>query len=214
MRTDNELVEMIAAQRRGLADLLETLTEAQASTPSLCAQWNVKQVAIHLTVPFHVGMPRLVIKILAAGGNFDKAMNKMVAAESARPIADIARELRDQATNRFTPPGASLTAPLNDVLVHTEDIRRPLGLGTDLAPDRLKAALDGLSSKKYDRFLKRKERLAGLRFKATDIDYASGEGAEVSGPGEAILMALWARPRALDDLAGDGVAVLRSRLAS
>ena len=57
-----------------------------------------------------------------------------------------------------------------------------------------------------------KKRAAGLTFKATDSDWSAGEGPEVSGPGSALMLAIVRRPAALDDLSGDGVAVLRERM--
>ena len=46
---------------------------------------------------------------------------------------------------------------------------------------------------------------------ATDMEWTHGEGAEVRGTGEALLMAMCGRKSAVDDLSGDGVATLRSR---
>ena len=52
----------------------------------------------------------------------------------------------------------------------------------------------------------------GLRFRATDQDWAHGNGLEVSGPSEALALAIGGRTVALDDLAGPGLPLLRSRL--
>ena len=214
MASDAELRSMIAAQRREAADLLDGLSEAQVAHPSLCSGWTVKDVAVHLTIPLHVGLGRFAVALLGARGNFDRAMTKLVAKESGRSKVDVARELRDQAEHPFTPPGGyGPTAPLVDLLVHTQDICRPLGLARRLIPDRTQAALVGLGSKKFDKVLKR-ERFTGLRFEATDLDFTSGAGQTVIGPGEALLLTLLDRPIALDDLSGDGVALLRTRLAS
>jgi hypothetical protein len=49
---------------------------------------------------------------------------------------------------------------------------------------------------------------------ATDLTWSRGDGPEIQGAGEAIVMAIGGRPAALDDLTGDGVEVLRTRLAS
>lgn len=50
------------------------------------------------------------------------------------------------------------------------------------------------------------------RLIATDIDWAYGEGLEVAGPGEALLMAMAARPDALNQLTGPGKALLAQRI--
>jgi hypothetical protein len=51
-----------------------------------------------------------------------------------------------------------------------------------------------------------------LRLVATDIDWSHGDGPEVTGPGEALLMAIARRPAALADLRGAGVSILAERL--
>ncbi len=56
-----------------------------------------------------------------------------------------------------------------------------------------------------------KQRIAGLRLQATDADWSHGDGAEVSGPMLSLVMAMTGRQRALEDLSGDGVTILRSR---
>ena len=40
-----EILTAIAAERRRIADLVESLTPEQLETPSLCAGWTVRQVA-------------------------------------------------------------------------------------------------------------------------------------------------------------------------
>lgn len=61
-------------------------------------------------------------------------------------------------------------------------------------------------------FLKAKPLTSGLRFVATDVDHAVGAGAEVRGPGEALVLVMSGRPASLDELDGDGVATLRGRI--
>ena len=73
--------------------------------------------------------------------------------------------------------------------------------------DRLVAALDVMPG--LGGFVGAKKRVAGLRLVATDVDWSHGSGPEVSGPGEAILLAASGRPAALAELDGEGVDVLR-----
>ena len=56
-----------------------------------------------------------------------------------------------------------------------------------------------------------KNRIAGLTLRATDADWTHGAGPEVSGPVLSLVMAMTGRKAAIDDLAGEGVATLRSR---
>ena len=56
-----------------------------------------------------------------------------------------------------------------------------------------------------------KNRIAGLALRATDAEWTTGTGPEVSGPILSLVMAMTGRKVADDDLTGDGVATLRSR---
>jgi uncharacterized protein (TIGR03083 family) len=130
-----------------------------------------------------------------------------------RPIAELAQILRAQANHRFKPPFASHAAPLTDVQIHAQDIRRPLGLPAVLVPERVRVALDFLVNTRAIGFTPRRL-VAGLRFEAVDLDWVGGDGSLVQGPGEALMLALTGRVIVLPELTGPGAAVLASRLRS
>jgi hypothetical protein len=50
-----------------------------------------------------------------------------------------------------------------------------------------------------------------VRLRATDTDWSHGTGPEVAGQMVALVMAMTGRRQAVDDLTGNGVAVLRDR---
>ena len=52
----------------------------------------------------------------------------------------------------------------------------------------------------------------GLQLVATDIDWTWGSGPVVTGPGEALLLAMLGRKQAVVGLAGDGLSTFSSRL--
>src|SRR5262245_31231050 len=121
-----QVYEMIANERRALADVFDKLTPEQLRTPSLCDGWTVHDVAAHLIMPLETGIPSIALAILTARGDFDKANLKLTRKYAARPISDLVDSLRRNAGHRFTPPGAGPEAPLTDLLIHGQDIRRPL----------------------------------------------------------------------------------------
>jgi uncharacterized protein (TIGR03083 family) len=98
-----------------------------------------------------------------------------------------------------------------ETIVHQQDVRRPLGIARTYPPDEMKVALDRAAGM-GNALVPGKKRSAGLHLKATDLDWEHGEGDEVSGPGEALLMAMAGRPVALADLSGPGVQTLRERI--
>jgi hypothetical protein len=57
-----------------------------------------------------------------------------------------------------------------------------------------------------------KNRIAGLSLRANDVDWATGTGPEVSGPALSLVLAIVGRKAALDDLSGEGLDTLKSRM--
>ena len=108
---------------------------------------------------------------------------------------------------RLRPPGAA-----HDIVVHGVDLRRPLGLSHDPGPEALRTALDFTVQRKAGRGFTHPRHQRELRFEATDLDWSHGAGPVVRGPALPLVTALCSRPAVLDDLEGEGVAVLRRRL--
>ncbi|MBO0855301.1 MAG: hypothetical protein J2P18_16240, partial [Nocardia sp.] len=92
------------------------------------------------------------------------------------------------------------------LLVHHQDIRRPLGRPRQIPAERLIAVLG-----RPDPFARPGRFTRGLRMVATDVAWSSGSGPEVRGTGEALALAMVGRPIVLDELTGDGVRTLRER---
>jgi uncharacterized protein (TIGR03083 family) len=202
----------IADERRTLAALASGLTVEQLATPSLCSEWSVHDVVAHLVVPLEVSTPRFVLAMLACRGDFHRANVRLAREQARRPPAELTEVLRRKADSRFTPPGSGPEAPLTDLLVHGLDIRWPLGLPRDVPEERLRTSLTHLTAGPVGGVVA-KGSLDGLRFEASDIDWAHGSGPVVSGSAEALLLAITGRTTALGHLSGDGVPTLRGRLA-
>ncbi|WP_204261446.1 maleylpyruvate isomerase family mycothiol-dependent enzyme [Blastococcus saxobsidens] len=200
----------IADERRGLADLMAGLTSEQQAAQSLCSAWRVHDVVAHLVMPLEVGMPRFALAMLLCRGNFDRANVRLTRELARRPFEELTELLRRKADSRFTPPGLGPEAPLTDLLVHGLDIRRPLGLTREVPEQRLRTALAFVATAGGGGPVA-EGRLDGLRFEATDVDWAHGSGPSVRGGAEDLLLAITGRSVALDQLTGDGVPTLRSR---
>lgn len=200
----------IADERRHLADLLDGLTSQQWSTPSLCSEWTVRDVAAHMIVPLEVGIPGFAAAMIASAGSFDRANLRLAAKQAKRPTSQIAAILRDKAEHRFTPPGAGPEAPLNDLLVHGLDLRRPLGIDREIPAERARTALDWLTTKTAKRLVG--DCVVGeFTLEARDIGWIHGDGPVVRGDADSLLLALTGRAIAFDELEGDGVEALRRR---
>jgi uncharacterized protein (TIGR03083 family) len=200
-----------ADERRRIARLLDELDEAELATASLCAGWDIKTVAAHLVSTLTDGTAAFV-RLAVRHGSLARAIDELAHRGAQRPVAEIVATLRRCADQRISPPLAGPLDPLADILVHSGDIRIPLGLPFDVNPKRASAALDFLTGPLPFGFVPR-GRLRGLRLRATDSGQAWGNGAEVGGPAGALMMAACGRTALLDALDGPGAAVLRRRLA-
>ena len=202
--------EMIADERRQLADLLSTLTLQQLETPSLIPTWTVKDVAGHLTLGLRPSIFKFLWAALSAG-SIEKGTDKLTWEAGRRPVAELVALFRSRADSRFAPPGIGPQGPLAELLVHGLDIRVPLGIKREIPADRATTTLDFLFGGSA-RGVARKQWREGLRFEATDVQFSRGEGPLVRGRSDSLMLAVSGRKEGLDGLEGDGVGMLRQRL--
>lgn len=140
--------DLVATERRRLADELDGLTDEQWSSPSRCDAWTVHQLAAHLIMPFELSLPRFFVRLLRHRFDFDAvavaASNEI--AERRRPV-EILRVLRDHADDRWTPPapGLGVETVLAEVVVHGQDIRNALGLPCTVPAATIERTLAGLA---------------------------------------------------------------------
>jgi len=151
---------------------------------------------------------RFVGHLASAGFRFHVMSAKDLAAETAGPAARTVAEFRGLVDATTHPPGP-IDAMVGEAVVHSEDIRRPLGISRAYPPAAVTRSADFFSASNL--LIGTKKRIAGLTLKATDVDWTTGRGPEVSGPVLSLLMAMTGRKAALDDLAGDGLATLAAR---
>ena len=200
---------MIAAERRSLADTLSGFDTKQWTSASLCRGWTVHDVAAHVLMPLVTSLPRIMVAMAGSGFNFDRANVKLTAGVARRSNAELVTGLRTNAEHRFTPPGMGPAAPLTDLIVHGQDIRRPLRIDHAIDHEHLARSLAFVAGK--PRGFVTKSLVDGIRFEATDLDWAGGDGAVARGTGEAILLTMVGRRIAVADLEGPGVDTLRGR---
>ncbi|HWB66118.1 MAG TPA: maleylpyruvate isomerase family mycothiol-dependent enzyme [Mycobacteriales bacterium] len=204
------LRELATAERRDLADYLETLTEAEWEQPSLCSGWTVRDVVGHLPAYDELGWPAVLA--LFARSRFSLARCNQVGVERSRRLntAQLVSRLRTHAVPRGITAAFGSAVALTDGLIHHQDIRRALNQPRAVPEERLIAALTFMPRA---RVLPAPANLRGLRLVATDVPWTHGSGPEVTGPGEALLVALAGRPQGLAELGGPGLPALAARVA-
>jgi uncharacterized protein (TIGR03083 family) len=196
----------IHAERKALAADLQGLSDDQWRTPSLCTGWNVEQVLGHMTATARMTPPGFFLKMIKAGFGFDKMANAAIAEETKAGPARTLQSFEEVRTSKKHPPGPTDTW-LGETIVHSEDIRRPLGIKHDYPADAAKQVADFYKGSNL--LIGSKKRIAGLTLRATDTDWSTGEGPEVAGPIVSLVLAMTGRPA--DDLSGEGVATLKGR---
>jgi len=205
---DTEVWTTIAAERVELADFLDTLAPEEWDAQSLCEKWNVRDVVAHLTLVTKIGLGQALIGVARNGFNPNKYIAQAAIAAGKQRPEDLQEQLRGLASSRTLPPLRKPWHLLTDTVVHHQDIRRPLGKLRAIPAQRVVIALgvvNGIAGSGI------KQRIAGLRLVATDIGWHHGDGPEVRGTGEALLMTVCGRPTSPDELTGEGVAQLRAR---
>jgi uncharacterized protein (TIGR03083 family) len=198
----------ISAERGALADDLANLTPAQWDTPSLCSEWTVRDIVAHLSATASLNPATFFLNMAKAGFNFDRFASGQIGKHRGPDPAATLSEFRDLQNSTSAPPGPK-TSWLGEVVVHGEDVRRPLGIPHTYPPDAIREVIDFY--KGSNMLIGSKNRIAGLALHATDHDWQHGQGEAVEGPLLSLLLAMTGRGAACDDLTGPGVQTLRSR---
>jgi uncharacterized protein (TIGR03083 family) len=202
-------MQLACEEREEFADLLDELSPQQWEQASLCELWRVRDVVAHV-ISYEELSGWQLVRRFAEGGLIPPRINAIgVAHYAGRPP----RQLRELMRNYIRPRGLTSAfggmIALVDGMVHQQDIRRPLGIVRVIPPQRLQRALDlALRSPA----IRGARKARGVRLIASDVDWAFGDGLEVAGPGEAILMAMAGRPDAFHQLAGPGKTILAQRI--
>ena len=200
-------MSMAHAERADLAEFLATLTAREWEAPSLCFRWTVKDVVAHVISYEELGALGLLKRF--AKGWIVRANQVGVDELATLSPQQLLVFLRNHLQPRGLTAGFGGMIALVDGTIHHQDIRRSLGRERSVPPDRLERVLGMVPGNPR---LGAGRRIRGLQLCATDIDWAHGRGPEVTGPGEALLMAMAGRPAALADLSGPGHAALAARL--
>jgi uncharacterized protein (TIGR03083 family) len=204
-----ETWSFIHGQRAEFAETLATLSTEQWDSPSWCAGWSVRETVGHVVAAAEQTPANFYKELASASFRFTTFTERGAKRFGAFAPEDLIHRLQARTSTTNHPP-APIMAMLGEIVVHGEDVRRPLGLGGHQVPE---AALVGLADswKKSNLLIGAKRRVAGLALRATDVSWAHGDGPEVSGPLHSLVLAMVGRKGALGDLSGEGVAALTSR---
>jgi uncharacterized protein (TIGR03083 family) len=204
----SDLWDIVSTERGALAEDLSTLTDSQWNSPSLCSGWTVRDVLAHMSATASLNPATFFLNFAKAGFNFGSFAETQIRRHLGGDPAATLDEFRSLQGSTSAPPGPKPTW-LGEVVVHSADIRRPLGIPHTYAPGAVRQAADFY--KNSNTLIGTKNRIGGLALCATDEDWSHGEGHAVEGPLLPLLLAMTGRGHACADLSGPGVDTLRSR---
>lgn len=199
---------VVADERAALATDLSDLTDAPWETPSLCGRWTVREMVAHQTATASLNPGTFLLRLAANGFNFEKFSDAEIRRHLGATPADTLDRFRAIETSTSAPPGPKVSW-LGETIVHSEDIRRPLGVAHTYPAEAVQAVLDFY--KGSNTLIGTKKRIDGLRLQATDRAWSHGDGPVVEGPMLDLLLAATGRAAGCENLTGDGVSTLRFR---
>jgi uncharacterized protein (TIGR03083 family) len=198
---ESQLTDVIAAERRDLADLLAALPEQAWDLPTLCAGWRVRDLVAHVTMPFRYGTARFVAELARSRGNFSAMADRCARRDGAGRPADLLAALRDNATHPWKPPGGGYQGALTHDVIHGLDVVVPLGIGRSVPADRLRIVLDSITTPSARKHFGTD--LTGVELRADDIDWSYGSGRRLSGSAQDLALVLCGRKLPPRRLSGD-----------
>ena len=181
----------IDSERAWMADFLESLPPEDWQRPSLCAGWTVRDVGAHLTFA-QTPVRDLLWPALRVGFRYDVFVRD-TALRSPLTHEEIVAKLRSFLGSRRRVAFITDLEPLIDVLVHNQDIARPLGVDHPIPPDAAAAAADRVLNTLPP--IRRWKPPRDVRFVATDTHRVFGSGHEVHATMGTHLLTLTGRLR-------------------
>jgi uncharacterized protein (TIGR03083 family) len=191
MMSDNDLQARITDEYLALADLLDTLPPERWDTPSLCEGWRVREVVAHMTMPARYSQEAFMAELADCDYDFTRLSNRVAARDAELLTAELVAGLRNEVMHHWVPPGASLGAALNHVVIHGLDNTVPLGEPRRSPDASIRIVLDDLVHGGVHEFFGTD--ISGRTFEATDIDWSSGSGPPLRGAAEDLALYLCGR---------------------
>lgn len=195
-------------ERDALVEDLRSLSPDRWRSATLCGEWDVEEVMAHLGAASRLAFPAWLRSMI--GARFDPDVHNRRRLEEFRGSSPEETLERFAGIGPIRLPRRESIGGLGEMIVHSEDIRRPLGIQHDPDSEGLLAVARFFAAKDFA--VNSKSLVAGLRLRATDAEFTVGDGPEVSGRLLDLVMAMAGRREALAGLVGDGAAELLGRL--
>ncbi|MFI6817187.1 maleylpyruvate isomerase family mycothiol-dependent enzyme [Nonomuraea sp. NPDC050328] len=189
--TEEEIRKEIRRQRHELADWAEGLSPEQWESRSLCTEWRVRDVIAHVPLATEVRWWELFGPAIRARGDLNVIIRDAAREKARLPYERLVADMRRAAESRRLAPTTTVYEALTDVLVHWQDVTRPLGQTRETPAEAARAGCERLWARK--RLFHPRKDLAGYRLVATDTTWTEGEGRLIEAPTATLLLLLTGR---------------------
>lgn len=209
MRATRSTVDaMVAAEHAEFCAFAGGLSAEQWQVETLCGPWSVRDVVTHVADHVHRTNGDALRAMVRGRLSPTRSAQLTVERHRDRRVADLLQWLE-------LPVRSPSSVQLAELVIHQQDIRRPLDIEREIPADRLIACLDfALTRKGSIAVSGARRRAAGLRLSATDLAWSWGDGPEVRGTAEAMLLAVNGRTEPTNELQGEGTTLLMQRTGS
>jgi len=202
-----DIQTMTRNEAEALLEYMREVPEERWATGTVCHPWSVKHLVAHLTALSNQTLANFAKRMVITGFNFQKVVDGDLQ-KYLQPKQEMLATFESSIRNPTTPKMLDKVA-LGEFMVHGEDIRRALGDRGEHPSQHVAALGKGYAESKKP--LNGRMRTRGLSLRATDGEFAWGDGPEVAGAGIDLLLAISGRADALNHCEGEGVETLRSR---
>jgi uncharacterized protein (TIGR03083 family) len=199
-------------ERLDLADFLESLTSDQWDAVVPGNDWRVRDVVAHVVQGATESTPSALMGVIRCKLDYNGYYDSEARARGSQDPKDLLVQLKAAVPSEqrlLGLPGSKPIAMLAETFTHHQELRHRLDAPREIPSARMVLVLDLAKTAGFP--LGIKKRIDGVRLRATDLDWEWGAGPEIRGTGEAIFFAMIKRRDLLDQLDGDGVAVLTAR---
>ncbi len=167
----------------------------------VCGGLSAREVLAHLTAAGSMDGFRWLAGVVRCRFDFDRQVAMRLAEQlGPSPAETLARF--ERVVRSTTSPPLPVLALLGEVVVHGEDIRRPLGITHAHPIDVLTRVARHYGGS--DQVVLARGRVRGLRLQAVDGPFTIGSGPLVTGRTLALMMAMTGRRAFCDELTGTG----------
>lgn len=198
----------VRAEREALVGTLRELSADEWAHPSLCAGWTVREVAAHITASPQVRLIDFPVMLARGGFSYNRMILRDGQLRGRAPIEQIIADHERLAGVRRHPPMLTPLEPLTDILVHTQDILRPLGREYAAPVEAILPTAD--RARRMALFLGSRRIIRSVRMVATDADWVRGDGPTIEAPMQELLMVCAGRAPDMASVSGDGLELLRA----